>query len=188
MSEASGRAQRGTERRTAVVDGTRAMAPDRVPWDVPAYLARARATCFVCEMLAGTPGYDHEVVHRDAESVAFLARYPVVRGHLLVAPTAHREHIVADIGEEEHARLQRVVHRIGRALTAVVVTERLYVLSLGSQQANRHIHWHLVPQPPGLPYEEQQTALFEPDRGWLDLPPEETAQIAAAVRDALGSP
>jgi hypothetical protein len=49
-------------------------------------------------------------------------------------------------------------------------TERLYVLSLGSQQANRHVHWHLAPLPPGVPYEQQQTALFAPELGTLDIP------------------
>jgi hypothetical protein len=34
----------------------------RVAWDIEAYVARVRATCFVCELVAGTPGYEHHVV------------------------------------------------------------------------------------------------------------------------------
>ncbi|WP_329793660.1 hypothetical protein V1227_17560 [Lentzea sp. DG1S-22] len=33
-------------------------------------------------------------------------------------------------------------------MTALLPVERLYVLSLGSRQANRHVHRHLVPLPP----------------------------------------
>jgi hypothetical protein len=50
------------------------MAERRVPWNMPAYLERVRRGCFVCEMLAGTPGYEHDMVHRDDVGVVFLAR------------------------------------------------------------------------------------------------------------------
>ena len=43
--------------------------------------------------------------------------------------------------------------------------ERLYVLCLGSLQGNRHVHWHLVPLPPGVPYEQQQVTALAPERG-----------------------
>jgi diadenosine tetraphosphate (Ap4A) HIT family hydrolase len=69
----------------------------------------------------------------------------MLRAHLMVAPIDHRERVVGDFSEDEYVELQRVVHQAGRALESVVETERLYVLSLGSQQGNRHVHWHLVP-------------------------------------------
>ncbi len=39
-----------------------------------------------------------------------------------------------------------------------VSTERLYGLSLGSHGGNAHVHWHVAPLPPGVPYREQQYA------------------------------
>jgi len=48
------------------------MTERRVPWDMPAYLERVRRACFVCEMLAGAPGYEHDVIHRDAVGIVFL--------------------------------------------------------------------------------------------------------------------
>jgi len=71
-----------------------------------------------------------------------------------------------------------------------VPTERLYVLSLGSRQGNPHVHWHLVPLPPGVPYADQQLGLFDLERlGVPDVPPDEQAAIAAAVRSRLaGAP
>ena len=81
--------------------------------------------------------------------------------------------------------MQRTLHRAGRALQEVVETERLYVLSLGSQQGNRHTHWHLVPLPPGVPYREQQLAALAEERGWLDLGASETAALATDIRAAM---
>jgi hypothetical protein len=108
---------------------------ERRAWDVPAYLDHARRACFVCELVAGTPGYEHEVVWRDGDGLVFVAKYPALWGHLLVVPLRHREHVIGDFAPDEYVALQRLVHRAGRALAAVVPAERLYVLSLGSQQA-----------------------------------------------------
>jgi diadenosine tetraphosphate (Ap4A) HIT family hydrolase len=159
----------------------------RIAWETPAYVARVRAACFVCELLAGTSGYEHEVVCRGVAGVVFLARYPVVWGHLLVAPIDHREHVVGDFDHGEYLDLQSLVHQAGVALSSAVPTERVYVLSLGSQQGNRHVHWHLVPLPPGVPYGEQQTALFNEARGWLQFDPTELSALASAIRNAMRS-
>lgn len=156
----------------------------RVPWDMPAYGARIRERCYVCALLDGTPGYEHHVVHRDDVAVVYLSKYPWVRGHLLVAPVTHVEHVTGDLDEAAYVALQRVVHRAGRALTSVVETERLYVLSLGSQQGNRHVHVHLVPLPPGVPYERQQAALMTAEAGWLDLPGDEQHALAQRIAAA----
>ena len=160
------------------------MTEHRVPWDVEAYVARARTACFVCELLAGTDGYEHEIIHRDETAVVFLAKYPNLRGHLLVAPIDHREHAIDDFTEAEYLELQRVVHHAGRALHATITTERLYVTSLGSQQGNRHVHWHLLPLPPGVPYADQQMGVFAEAKGWLDLDPAETRRLAEELREA----
>jgi diadenosine tetraphosphate (Ap4A) HIT family hydrolase len=149
------------------------------------YIARVRRACFICELVAGAPGYEHEVVWRDGSGIVFLAKYPVVWGHLLVAPAEHREHVVGDFDLEEYLALQRLVHRAGTAVSSVVGTERLYSLSLGSQQGNRHVHWHLVPLPPGVPYHEQQTAVFDEARGWLQFEPNDLTDLANSIRSAM---
>jgi diadenosine tetraphosphate (Ap4A) HIT family hydrolase len=157
----------------------------RVPWDVPAYRARSRSACFVCELLHGNPEYAHHVVHRDDVGIAFLSRYPQVWGHLLVAPIAHREHVFDDCTEDEYLAVQRLVRRAGRALTAVVPTERAYAFSLGSQQGNRHVHWHVAALPPGLPYEEQQFEAFAEAKGYIDVEDGEMAALASTLRRAM---
>jgi diadenosine tetraphosphate (Ap4A) HIT family hydrolase len=85
-----------------------------------------------------------------------MNRDPMLRGQAIVAPKKHREHLTADFSENEYLRLHAVVRRVGEAIRLAFPTERLYVLSLGSQDGNRHVHWHVAPLPPGVPLEEQQ--------------------------------
>jgi diadenosine tetraphosphate (Ap4A) HIT family hydrolase len=89
--------------------------------------------------------------------------------------------VTGDFEEDEYAELQRVVHRVGEAVRRAVPTERLYVLSLGSQQGNRHVHWHVAPLPPGIPFEGQQLAVLDRSDA-LDLTEGEQAELAARIR------
>src|SRR5688500_10985285 len=126
----------------------------------PAYTRRGRARCFVCAIVERHPDYDQHGVHEDDATIAFLARWPTLWGHVLVAPKAHREHVTSDFDEDGYLGLERVVHRVGEAVMRAVPSERLYVLSLGSQQLNRHVHWHVAPIPPGVPLPRQQFRAF----------------------------
>jgi diadenosine tetraphosphate (Ap4A) HIT family hydrolase len=151
----------------------------RRPLDVAAYERRSReGPCFVCETLAGNPDYPGEVVWADDEAVAFLARYNTLLGHTLVVPRAHREQVTGDFAIDEYLRLQQVVYHVGEALRRELPTERLYIMSLGSQSGNRHVHWHVAPMPPGVPYGEQQFAAFSWDRGVLDQSDDDRAALA----------
>jgi ATP adenylyltransferase len=140
--------------------------------------------CFICEFLAGNPDYAHDVLHEDERTIAFLQRFQTMYGYVLVAPKEHRERVVEDFTEDEYVELQRVVHRVGSALCRAIPTERLYVLSPGSQQGNRHVHWHLAPLPPGVPFEEQQLAALDTDLG-LDLSEKERSELAERIRAEL---
>jgi len=140
--------------------------------------------CFVCELLAGNPEYAHHVVYEDEHAIAFLQRFQTLYSYVLVAPKEHRERVVDDFSVDEYLALQRVIHRVGRALCRAVPTERLYVLSLGSRQGNRHVHWHLAPLPPGVPFEEQQLAALDTDLG-LDLSEAQLEELAARIRAEL---
>jgi diadenosine tetraphosphate (Ap4A) HIT family hydrolase len=158
---------------------------NRVPWQADAYLDLARRACFVCELLAGNPDYPHHVAYRDAAAVVFASRFPSVFGHFLVAPVEHREHAIGDFTADEYLSIQRVVHRAGNALSDLLTVERLYVLSLGSQQANRHVHWHLAPLPPGVPYDQQQIAVFDPARGHLDISDDDLGDLARRLGESM---
>ncbi len=81
---------------------------------------------------------------------------------------------------EEYLQLQRLIYQAAEAIRHVVPTERLYILTLGSQQGNRHVRWHLAPLPPGVPYEQQQAAAIDISRGVLAIPDEEMASLGTA--------
>jgi diadenosine tetraphosphate (Ap4A) HIT family hydrolase len=113
----------------------------RRPLDREAYERRAReGPCLVCETLAGNPGYRAHLVWADDDAVAFLARDPPLLGTTLVAPRAHREQVTSDFRMEEYLALQRLVYLVGEAVRQELPTERLYLMSLGSQSGNRHVH------------------------------------------------
>ncbi|MEM9042313.1 MAG: HIT family protein [Actinomycetota bacterium] len=157
----------------------------RVPFDVDSYgeLVQSRS-CFICRIVSDPAG--EEIVSRDEHHIAFLPRFHVQLGYVLVAPVAHREGVVDDFELDEYLGLQRLVHRVGRAVSSAVATERVYVASLGSQQANAHVHWHVVALPPGVPLDQQQFRAMMPEaNGVLDLDPRERADFAERVRRRL---
>lgn len=89
------------------------------------------------------------------------------------------------MGEEEYLALQRVVRRVARAVAEVVPVERMYCLSLGSQQGNARLHWHVVPLPPGVPYGRQQYYALMAENGVLDVDDRSQADLARAIRSRL---
>jgi len=159
----------------------------KAPFDLDAYVRRITAgPCFICRLVAGDPSYAHHVVYEDDAAIAFLNKYPTLAGYTLVCPKAHKEQIGAgDLTLDEHLRLQRLVFAVAEAQRRALGAERIYVLSLGSQQGNRHLHWHVAPLPPGVPPEDQQFAALDVTRGFLALPDAEMAAIASRIAAAL---
>jgi len=152
--------------------------------DLAAHVARARnGPCFVCAFLNGLPDYAHEPVYSDENVVAFLSRYPTLLGYTIVAPRAH----VVDVtgNRELFRRVTDVVHDVAEALKATLPTERVYLMSLGSHQGNSHVHWHVAPLPPGVPYERQQFHAVMAENGILNVTPEAQTALAAQLRSAL---
>jgi ATP adenylyltransferase len=125
------------------------------------------------------------MIYEDQTAVVFLNKYPVLHGYTLIAPREHREQATGDFTLQEYLTLQRLIYQVAEAIRQVVPTERLYILTLGSQQGNRHVHWHLAPLPPGVPYEQQQTAALDLSRGVLAIPDEEMASLARSIRQEL---
>ncbi|MGW6154261.1 HIT family protein [Streptomyces sp. NPDC055144] len=155
--------------------------------DLDAYVARARTgPCYICAYVAGDPEHRHETVYEDDAHVAYLDKYPTMPGKVLVAPKAHIEHVVRDLDEAAYGRLMLVVRKVALAVEAVFAPERTYLLSLGSAQANSHLHWHIAGLPPGVPYEQQQYHALMTENGVLAPTAEESADIADRLRRAIG--
>jgi diadenosine tetraphosphate (Ap4A) HIT family hydrolase len=155
---------------------------ERYQPDLDAYVRRVRTgPCFVCAILARDPAFpNHHIIYEDA--IVFLGMNPTQYGYTLVAPKEHREQVAGDFALEEYLGLQRVVHRVAEAVREEVGAERVYILSLGSNQGNAHVHWHVVPLPPGTPYEEQQFAAVRLETaGALKIPDSEKEDLAARI-------
>ncbi|MBN9387298.1 MAG: HIT family protein [Chloroflexi bacterium] len=156
------------------------------PFDKAAYNERVQnGPCFICQLVKNQPEESHSEIYRDEVGIVFLSKYPSQYGYTLVAPIKHRERVTADFSPEEYLALQSLIYRVGEALQKVITTERFYILSLGSQQGNRHVHWHLVPLPPGVPYEEQQLEALKIDKGFLALGNSEAEVLVEKVRQYL---
>ncbi|HEY1308039.1 MAG TPA: HIT family protein [Vicinamibacterales bacterium] len=102
--------------------------------------------CTFCRILEGLlPSWR---VYEDENSVAFLDKGQVTRGHTLVIPRRHAENIWA-LSEDEARAVMRSVHRVAR-----VLRDKLGVLGLNVTQANGsaawqevfHYHVHLIPR------------------------------------------
>jgi diadenosine tetraphosphate (Ap4A) HIT family hydrolase len=157
---------------------------ERYEIDWEAYHRRAQTgPCFICRIVARDPEFPADIIYEDDTFIVFLDKYPRVLGYTLVAPRRHREQVTGDFTVAEYLDLQRVVYRAAEAVRQEMGAERVYLLSLGSNQGNAHVHWHIVPLPPGVPYYEQQLAVYK--QGILRVPEEDRLSLAARVRERM---
>ena len=138
-------------------------------------------TCFICEFIDGNPKYDHVEVARTDHAVAFMNKYPTLEGYVLVAPLDHREQVTGDMSAAEYIELQTFIFRVAEAVRKETQPERVYILSLGSQSANSHVHWHIAPLPAGVPLEEQQYHALMHENGALVTTDSELAELAERI-------
>jgi diadenosine tetraphosphate (Ap4A) HIT family hydrolase/8-oxo-dGTP pyrophosphatase MutT (NUDIX family) len=155
---------------------------EREIFDSTTYVERIQhGPCFICEMVAGKSNGNH-IVYQDGRAIVFLNKYPTLYGYTLVAPREHREQVTGDFQLSDYLDLQRLIHCVAEAVRAETNAERVYVLSLGSQQANSHVHWHIAPLPPGVPFEKQQLAALRFSSGVLKIPETELSALATRLR------
>ena len=142
--------------------------------------------CIICRIVEGTAGSQAGgFLWRDDDSIAFLSRFPAAFGHSVVAPTRHHEQVTGDLTLHQYLGLHRVVYAVAEAVRLALAPERVYVFSVGSQPAEAHIQWHIVPCPPGLPLQQQRALLEAAATQPLQLSPEEAEHLAAQLRSNL---
>lgn len=153
----------------------------RFKLDLEAYHHRAQTgPCFICQIVARNPDYPAHIVYEDDSAIAFLDKYPPLYGHILIAPRQHKEQVAGDFTVEEYLNLQRVVYAVANAVQREVGAERIYLYAFGSNQGYSHVHWHVAPLPPGVPYRQQQLAAIRQDP--LRVPEEERIFLADNIR------
>jgi diadenosine tetraphosphate (Ap4A) HIT family hydrolase len=138
-------------------------------------------SCFICKLVDGDDELPRYISYEDERTVAFLDYYPRAYGYTLVAPKEHREQVTGDFTMEKYIDVQRLVYQVSEAVREEVGAERMYIFTFGSNQGNSHVHWHVVPLPPGVPYEDQQAEWASWGMGVLKIPQEEMASLAARI-------
>jgi diadenosine tetraphosphate (Ap4A) HIT family hydrolase len=157
----------------------------RKPFELDSYIERIQnSPCFICEMIAGRLNGNH-IIQQNDKSIIFLNKYPSLYGYTLVAPIKHKEQVTGDFSLKEFLALQRTVYQTAEAVRKTVEAERVYILSLGSQQGNRHVHWHIAPLPFGVPFKEQQIEALKIENGFLDIPEAEMQNLARRIRENM---
>jgi diadenosine tetraphosphate (Ap4A) HIT family hydrolase len=137
--------------------------------------------CFICTMVQGEVRFAENIIYEDEGALVFLDGYPRAYGYTLVAPKEHREQVTGDFTMEEYIDLQQLVYQVTEAVRQEVGAERMYLYTFGSNEGNSHVHWHVVPQPPGVPYEEQQGNWTRWSKGVLEIPAEEMGALAERI-------
>jgi histidine triad (HIT) family protein len=104
------------------------------------------AECPFCQIVAGE--VDAHRLHEDELTVAFLDENPAARGHLLVVPRAHVQHLFADDDESVPVAVFRTVHRVATALDRVLEPAgvSLFYTSAELVGSVTHAHVHVVPR------------------------------------------
>jgi ATP adenylyltransferase len=167
--------------------------PGRSLFDQAVHRPQAIEGCSTCRMVQGEETLPENLVvwrsvavSRHGGVMAFLDPAPPLFGYTLVAPLDHREQVTGDFTLVEFLEVQRVVYAVAEAVRLALEPERVYVLSLGSQQTDAHVCWRIVPCLPGVPFEQQQLGLIDrKQRGVVEMSPEEGAALAARIRDRL---
>lgn len=102
--------------------------------------------CIFCAIIAEEiPGH---VVYEDDETFAFLDANPLARGHTLVVPREHHDHVQdmpAETAEAVFATMHRLVPAIEEAVGADATTVGFNNGSAAGQEVG-HVHGHVVPR------------------------------------------
>lgn len=143
--------------------------------------------CFICQIVADNSPSQHHVIYEDEDAIVFLNKYPVQYGYVLVAPKAHKEEVTGDFSLEAYLNLQQLIYAVAEAVRKHTKPERVYILSLGSQQGNSHVHWHIAPLPFGIPFDKQQLNALRFRNGVLDMSDEEMGDLVNHLKIELAA-
>jgi histidine triad (HIT) family protein len=139
---------------------------------------RVAESCVFCLIVRGELAA-HKVLEEE-RSIAFLDRRPLFPGHTLVVPRDHHE-TLSDLPQDQLAPFFSAVQKVGRAVETAMKAEGTFVANNNRvSQSVPHFHVHVVPRrrKDGLRGFFWPRSLYSGDA--------EMAQVAAAIRDALG--
>jgi len=130
-------------------------------------------SCVFCSIARGlAPAF---IIYKSELVVAFLDKYPVSKGHTLVASVEHFEDLTST-PDDLLAEMIRVVKAVATAQVRGLGARGVRVVQNNGPEAGQevfHIHFHVIP------------FYAEPCRGRRPLSPEEGESISATLRQAL---
>ena len=104
----------------------------------------AAGSCVFCLIVRGD--HDAVVVAETADTVAFLDRSPLFRGHTLVVPRVHVE-TLRDLPDALVARLFGELRRVAAAVQDGLGADGTFVAQNNVvSQSVPHLHFHVVPR------------------------------------------
>jgi ATP adenylyltransferase len=121
------------------------------PWRMEYISGPAQPGCLFCRVQEAPAADDREnlVVHRAADAVVLLNKFPYNSGHLMVAPRAHVGSLVG-LDDDQTLGVMRLVRRSLAVLQDVMAPEGFNVgVNLGRVAGAGipdHVHVHIVPR------------------------------------------
>jgi ATP adenylyltransferase len=121
------------------------------PWRMAYIGAPQQPGCLFCRSFEASPDDDREnlVVHREAQALAMMNRFPYNNGHLMVAPRAH-EGSLTGLDDEQLLAVMRLTRRSIGVLEDVMTPEAFNVgVNIGRVAGAGipdHVHVHVVPR------------------------------------------
>lgn len=151
------------------------------------YIKDMQKKCFICDIINhGPKRAEHHIFYEDAEAIGFLDKYPTTSGQAIIAPKKHKVHFERDFTSDEYLYIQKIILKAAKAIQKILEAERMYLLSIGSDQLVAHIHFRLFPLPKGIPYDKQQFVAMEPKiNPIIILSKKESELLASKIRKEM---
>ena len=161
--------------------------PNRIKLDIDKYKKIAGKECFICNIVNGGDKRDeHVIIDENEHFIAFLNNYPTEAGHSLVCPKKHIRHIFKDLDDSQYIEFLKYAKKIGSAIQDALSPDRMYLVSVGSNELNDHVHFHLFPLPVNTPFDEQQFAALDHNKKpILNFSREEKEELADKIRNKI---
>lgn len=102
--------------------------------------------CIFCDIISSNR--EGHFVYEDENHVAFLDKYPIDKGHVLVVPKKHHEKIT-DMDEKNVGELFSIIPKIAKGImksTGAVAFSLAQNNGRAAKQIIPHVHVHIIPR------------------------------------------
>lgn len=103
-------------------------------------------SCIFCDIIS--KNREGHFIYEDSDHVAFLDKYPIDKGHVLVVPKHHYEKIT-DMPDSEVGLLFSKIPKLARAImksTGAVAFSLAQNNGRAAKQIIPHVHVHIIPR------------------------------------------